>query len=499
MALTPRMQWSFPDPEVDPYYDAAERYAFQQDVSAYASREDRNILVLGGGTVSFTALTSTLAWPEDIEILSPNVGFLVTVEASSVVLAEGAVAYIDMPRSPTDNVTVQMQTGIRVPSSDTALLFAVRRGNYIYFRTGGRIEDGTPGTIFGGGSGGGGGGASTLAAVLAEGNTTGGTSIQVSNGDSILSAAGFDLNVTAGSGGDLTLSSASIAGAVGGAASLVAGSTTTAHDAGSLTLSAGENTGLNAVGGDALLKAGSGETGGSVNIRAGDGPGDVGGTIVLRGALGGAGVTRALMEVLPDDAGNTAFVRTTGQHRFTKDVSMLQSATPAPPTAHGSIFVSDGTGGLVSGGLYYIPNGGSAARLGVVDYDPYTFVLAGKTECDGATAEVLAATVPFNAGEYANFSTFKFEVVLSINNTGDTGEVYLFNLDDNEEVTGSRQTITGAGSDAPTKYSATLTVGAAAGNLKDTEKLYEVYVTNDATGDDTRVTLLGSAAFRLEV
>jgi hypothetical protein len=70
--------------------------------------------------------------------------------------------------------------------------------------------------------------------------------------------------------------------------------------------------------------------------------------------------------------------------------------------------------------------------------------------------------------------------------------VLLYNVTDGETVTGTTLAVT---ANTPTKLqSAALTVGAAAGNLKNSEKVYEVRVTQ-AGASGTDITVLGSAFF----
>ena len=83
---------------------------------------------------------------------------------------------------------------------------------------------------------------------------------------------------------------------------------------------------------------------------------------------------------------------------------------------------------------------------------------------------VVIGQFAYDASLYTGrYSTFKFRVVASVVATL-TGTVTLYNLTDGETVA-TLNTITAT---SPTKYEATLTVGAAAGNLKTSEKIYEV-------------------------
>lgn len=97
-----------------------------------------------------------------------------------------------------------------------------------------------------------------------------------------------------------------------------------------------------------------------------------------------------------------------------------------------------------------------------------------------------SSPVPFDPTEYAGTRQFEFVATISTNGPtpGTLARVRLWNVTDDEEVA---STIIATSSDSPqTISSGTLTVGSAAGNLKDGLKLYEVrfeldgsLVTND--------------------
>jgi len=136
------MNWPYPSENQDPWYDVFKDMVLAQDASGHAAREDRNVFMGGGGIVSFTATTGVLAWAEDFEIFSPEVGFLFTAAASNVVLQDGQLCYADLVRSPTGNLAVALAVANQVPQSDTAYVIALRRGTTVYFRFGTKIGDG---------------------------------------------------------------------------------------------------------------------------------------------------------------------------------------------------------------------------------------------------------------------------------------------------------------------------------------------------------------------
>jgi hypothetical protein len=130
------MGWPYPSENQDPWFDALEQMIAATDVSAYASREDRNTICFGGGTVSFnTASNPNLTWSAPISLLSPVTGFLWTILAGSANLADGQVLYADLVRAPTSNQVVTTYTANQVANSDTAYLLAIRIGSTVFFRT----------------------------------------------------------------------------------------------------------------------------------------------------------------------------------------------------------------------------------------------------------------------------------------------------------------------------------------------------------------------------
>jgi hypothetical protein len=115
----------------------------------------------GGGTVSFNATTGFLAWGEDLEIYSPESGFLFTIAAGSVVLQDGQLLHVNLVRSPTTGSVLTASVSSQVPQSNDAYVIAIRRGSDVYFRFGSKIGNGESFNIFQGGGGGGGVGSDT--------------------------------------------------------------------------------------------------------------------------------------------------------------------------------------------------------------------------------------------------------------------------------------------------------------------------------------------------
>lgn len=143
---TPRLSWPYPSKEDDPWFDAFVNMALAMDVSGFASREDRHLIMGEGGTVAWDLGTSTLSWGSDFFINGMMTGFRSRVAPGSVVLDEGEVFYVTLTRNPLTNVYLAVQKLNVVPSTDNDLALAFRLDDKIYWRTGLMLSDGDTAT-----------------------------------------------------------------------------------------------------------------------------------------------------------------------------------------------------------------------------------------------------------------------------------------------------------------------------------------------------------------
>lgn len=165
MAKTPRMQWPVPGQHLDPWYDAFVAMMGEVDADAFAAREDRNILLTGGGTISFSTMTGVLSWSAAIELVAPT-GFLLTIDTGNITLAEGEVLYVVIPRGAAAGATLTPAKTTNIsalPNHRDVLALAVRRLNAVWWRTG----------PFGGGGSGGAGTDPRLTIAMATNEATG--------------------------------------------------------------------------------------------------------------------------------------------------------------------------------------------------------------------------------------------------------------------------------------------------------------------------------------
>lgn len=151
MANSSRMVWPIPSEGIDPWYAAFVDLIESIDSSVYGSREDRNFVLFGGGTIKFNAGADTLQWTSDITLLSGVRGFYETIAAATVTITDGKILYVQLVRSPTGSVTLTPVVGDRAPGGienpDNTYVLAVRSGTKIHWRTGSTTDTGVDGTL----------------------------------------------------------------------------------------------------------------------------------------------------------------------------------------------------------------------------------------------------------------------------------------------------------------------------------------------------------------
>lgn len=132
MRQTPKLQWPYPEKHQNPWDEAFSSMLTAMDASGYAAREDRSLIVFGGGTVGFGG--GVLSWSGDIKIVSPISGKILTITTGSIALADGEIAYVVLTRAPTASLTLTMQKASSLPNTDDAFALAIRSGASAYWR-----------------------------------------------------------------------------------------------------------------------------------------------------------------------------------------------------------------------------------------------------------------------------------------------------------------------------------------------------------------------------
>lgn len=155
---SPRMSWPFPSREDEPWYDRFVDFVRSMDASGFASREDRNLILSGGGTLTWTG--SALTWTEAFRVFSPSTGFYTLIAATTIAVADGQVIRAEIVRHPGQNNSVAAEAAAFALNTDNSLVLGLRVGSSFHFRSGQAIQSGTTvdaEDFFAGGGGGGGG------------------------------------------------------------------------------------------------------------------------------------------------------------------------------------------------------------------------------------------------------------------------------------------------------------------------------------------------------
>lgn len=147
---TARMAIPYPSEFEDPWFAAFVSLMESLDGHDFAAFEDRNLFVMGGGTFSWDAGTSTLTWGGDLELNTPSTGNLQTLAAGSQVISDGQMWVVDVSRGASDVVTLADDSDSQLDPSDAVVALCIRRGDLLYFRNGRVLDDGGSDEVFSG-------------------------------------------------------------------------------------------------------------------------------------------------------------------------------------------------------------------------------------------------------------------------------------------------------------------------------------------------------------
>lgn len=135
------MEWPFPNREDNPWYDGFVDFIRSVDASGFASREDRNLILSGGGILTWTG--SVLTWTAPFQVFSPSTGFFTMLAAASLAVADNQVIRAEIVRHPGQNNVVAAEVAAFALNTNNSLLLGMRRGTSFYFRSGQAIQAGT--------------------------------------------------------------------------------------------------------------------------------------------------------------------------------------------------------------------------------------------------------------------------------------------------------------------------------------------------------------------
>jgi hypothetical protein len=156
MATSSRLLLPYPDPSQNPWGSTFVSLINAIDASLYTPREDRNIIMSGGGTMTFTASTGVLTWSAPINLFASVTGFNWSIPTNdvnpgSVTLQDGQLFYITVARAPQNNTSYAPIVGSYTPNQpngDNQILIGIRIGSVIHFRDGFLISDGESTFVF---------------------------------------------------------------------------------------------------------------------------------------------------------------------------------------------------------------------------------------------------------------------------------------------------------------------------------------------------------------
>jgi hypothetical protein len=153
MARTARNNWPYPNQDNDAWYDTFKALVNAMDASFFTTREDKNFVLFGGGSVSFNATTGVLSWTSPFEAVSATSGFHWYIPApatgGSVTLQDGEFFFVELTRNPQSSVAVVARVGSQINPNDNSLVIAQRIGSVVVFRNGAVVASGQTIILFG--------------------------------------------------------------------------------------------------------------------------------------------------------------------------------------------------------------------------------------------------------------------------------------------------------------------------------------------------------------
>jgi hypothetical protein len=153
MPKSPRLNWPFPNEDQDPWFEKFRAFINAVDASFFTTREDKNFVLFGGGTVSFDATSGLLSWTSPLEAVAATTGFhwLIPAPATpgSVTLQDGEFFFVELTRAPQSVQSLDALSGSRINTNDDSLVIAQRLGDAVIFRNGAVIGDGQSIILFG--------------------------------------------------------------------------------------------------------------------------------------------------------------------------------------------------------------------------------------------------------------------------------------------------------------------------------------------------------------
>lgn len=153
MARSNLMNWPYPTEDSDPWFESFRAFVNAVDTSFYVTREDKNFVLFGGGTVTFDATSGDLTWGSALEAVSATSGLHWLIPNPSagdtVTLQDGEFFYVELTRNPQTTQSIAPKVGSQIPPSDNALVLAQRIGSSVIWRNGAILASGQSIILFG--------------------------------------------------------------------------------------------------------------------------------------------------------------------------------------------------------------------------------------------------------------------------------------------------------------------------------------------------------------
>lgn len=136
MASTEQLKHPIPDANRLEWYDQFLAFASSIDEADYSARDDRNVVIFGGGTFAVSAF-GNVTWTEDVTFRHGTSGFNGTLssDAVGILLGDGDWVYADLVRGPAGAYPLTpVKASGALPATNKAYALMARFGNVVWIR-----------------------------------------------------------------------------------------------------------------------------------------------------------------------------------------------------------------------------------------------------------------------------------------------------------------------------------------------------------------------------
>ncbi len=134
MSNIERMNWPVPDNNKKSWYSDFTSLVESQAAAAYSAREDRSIVLCGGGSRAFNSGTGVFSWSSAILLISPISGVTLTVNPGSIVITDSQWCFVSLVRNPLTPATVIIKVAGALPGDNDSFAIGVRLGAALALR-----------------------------------------------------------------------------------------------------------------------------------------------------------------------------------------------------------------------------------------------------------------------------------------------------------------------------------------------------------------------------